>query len=392
MLARVRRAIPPRGHAGPTNPAPAAPDDAANGSVALVHDYLNQYGGAERVVLELAAIWPSASLYTALYRPESTFEGFRDLEIRTSFLDRLPVDRGFRNLLPLYPAAFRSFGTLDADVVVSSSSAWSHAVRTRPQSLHVVYCHTPARWLYGGAHIDAAVRHRMLGAVRPLLRRHDAAAARRPDAYVANSRVVRDRIARTYGREAEIVHPPVDVERFRPTPRGERLLVVARLLSYRRIDVIVDAATRAGLGLDIVGDGPELASLRARAGRTVEFHGRLSDADTTALFEGCRALCAPGLEDFGIAAVEANAAGKPVVAFAGGGALETLQEGVSGAFFSRHEPDAVLDAIARSDQIDASPEAIARLALRFSPDRFRTRMLEVVERAAARRGMDVGAC
>ena len=330
----------------------------------------------------MAAIWPHAPIFTSLYRPESTFPEFRDHDVRTSPLDRLPVDAGFRNLFPLYPAAFRALGTLTQDVVISSSSGWAHSVRTAPASFHAVYCYTPARWLYADDHLGASRRKQALTPAIGLVRRWDRAAARRADLYIAISNAVRDRIKLRYGLDAPVVYPPVSVERFTPSERGERLLVVSRLLPYKRVDVIVDAATKAGIGLDVVGTGPALEDLQLRAGSTVTFHGRLPDADITRLMEGCRALCLPGKEDFGITPVEANAAGKPVVAFGDGGALETIEDGVSGAFFRRHEATDVLRAIDRCDAIDTAPAALAAMASRFSVDAFHSRLVDVIESGA----------
>ena len=351
----------------------------ANGRqpVAIVHDYLNQRGGAERVVLELARIWPEAPLYTSLFRPGSTWPGFSAVDVRTSFLDQLPVDRGFRNLFPLYPAAFRSFGEIDADVVIASSSGWGHMARVNADALHIVYCHSPARWLYGGEHIDGFGRKALtpfIGAVRTW----DRTAAQRADLYIANSFEVTRRIRRQYGIDAPVIYPPVDVHRFYPRSRGERLLIVSRLLPYKHVDVIVDAATHAGVGLDVVGTGPSLDDLRRMAGPTVEFHGRLPDRDVTRMMEDCRALCLPGKEDFGITAVEANAAGKPVIALAAGGALETLEDGVTGALFDSHARDDVLAAIRRCDEIDTRPRDIAAAAQRFSYNAFETRLVDVL--------------
>lgn len=354
------------------------PADCDLGSVGIVHDYLNQRGGAERVVLEMASMWPQAPIFTSLYRPGSTFPQFREENVRASWLDKLPVDAGFRTLFPLFPAAFRAFGTLRHDVVLSSSSGWAHGVRTGPDSFHAVYCYTPARWLYGPDHLGASRRQRALQPATAVVRRWDRAAARRADLYIAISNAVRDRIRLRYGIEAPIVYPPVDIERFRPSERGERLLVVSRLLRYKRVDLIVDAATKAGIGLDVVGTGPAIDELRGRAGPTVKFHGRLEDDDVTCLMEGCRALCLPGEEDFGITPIEAHAAGKPVVAFGAGGALETVENGISGCFFTHQEVDGVLDAIARCDRISTSPEAIARTAQRFSCQMFRQRLLSVL--------------
>jgi glycosyltransferase involved in cell wall biosynthesis len=349
------------------------------GSVAIVHDYLNQRGGAERVVLELARIFPAAPIYTSLYRADSTFPEFGARDLRTSPLDRLPVDRGFRNCFPLFPAAFGSFGRLEHDVVISSSSGWAHSTRTVRAAFHAVYCHTPARWLYGGEHLGASRRRRALRPVLGGLRQWDRAAARRADLYIANSHEVRRRIERHYRIQAPVIYPPVDVERFTPRPRGERLLVVSRLLPYKRVEVIVEAATRVGLGLDVVGVGPELAVLQHRAGPSVTFHGRVPDAGVTRLVEGCRALVLPGREDFGITPVEAHAAGKPVIAYAAGGALETVEDGRNGTFFPRHDPSDVLDAIERCDAIATIPEEIAAGARRFSRAAFHDRLVGLLE-------------
>jgi glycosyltransferase involved in cell wall biosynthesis len=213
------------------------------------------------------------------------------------------------------------------------------------------------------------------------MRRWDRWAASHADLYIANSEEVRTRIMTHYGVDAPVVHPPVDTARFRARERGERLLVVSRLMPYKRIEVIVEVATRMGLGLDVVGTGPSLNDLRRRAGRTVVFHGRVDDDAVSELMENCRALVVPGKEDFGITAIEANAAGKPVVAFAAGGALETLEEGLTGAFFHDHRPQGIIAAIERADQIDAPPEVIAANARRFSVSVFEVRLREVLQGA-----------
>jgi glycosyltransferase involved in cell wall biosynthesis len=352
-------------------------------SVALVHDYLNQLGGAERCAVQLTRMWPEAPLYTSLYRADSTFPHFRQVDVRTTWLDRVPMDSGFRSLLPLYPAAFHGLGVLDSPLVLSSSSGWAHGVQTAPGSFHAVYCHTPARWLYGADYLGASWSAH---AARPLLRalrRWDVAAARRADLYIANGAVVRDRVRRLYGREAAIVHPPVDVDRFMPRPRGERLLVVSRLLPYKRVDLVVAAATKAGIGLDVVGCGPELESLRTRAGPTVRFHGGVDDGAVRELFESCRAFVLPGNEEFGMTPVEAQAAGKPVIAFAAGGALETVREGRSGVFFHQPTPDALLEAVRRCDDLAADPDELACGARAFSSDAFVERLRTVLHEAGA---------
>jgi glycosyltransferase involved in cell wall biosynthesis len=372
--------------AGFQSPAPPR-QDAALGEVVLAHDYLNQRGGAERVALELARIWPQAPLYTALYRRESTFPEFGQHEIRTSFLDRLPVDKGFRALLPLYPLAFESFPEVDADVVISSSSAFAHGLRASRRALHVVYCHTPARWLYGNEYLGR--RSLREYAARPLvgtLRRRDRRAARRAHLYVANSQTVRRRIRHVYGIDASVVPPPVEVERFTPRPRGSRLLTVSRLLPYKRLELLIAASDRVGVGLDVVGDGPHRRHLRRIAGPRVTFHGAAADDVVTELMESCSAYCLAGIEDFGITPVEAQAAGKPVVAYAAGGALETVSEGLTGTFFSEPTVDSLIAAIRRLEHLETSPERIARHAQRFSRAAFRTNITSVI--AAGMHGSD----
>lgn len=359
----------------------------SDSTVAIVHDYLNQRGGAERVVLEMSDMWPGAPIYTSLYRPDSTWPGFAGRDVRTSFLDRLPVDRGFRGLLPLYPAAFRSFGEIDAEVVLSSSSGWAHMVRTHPRAMHMVYCHTPARWLYGGEHIGLGPRRQRLAKSGfAALRRLDRVAARRADYYIANSNVVRSRVKRAYGIDAPVVPPPVDVDRFRPTPRGDRLLVVSRLLPYKHVDLVVQAATRSGVGLDVVGDGPLLAGLRELAGPTVTLHGVVDDRAVVELMESCRAVCVAAEEDFGLVAVEAQAAGKPVIAYGRGGVLETIDEGLTGVLFREHTVEAVIEAIAECEGLEASPEAIAAHVRRFSRPAFHARLHAHIDDALGRGG------
>jgi glycosyltransferase involved in cell wall biosynthesis len=351
------------------------------GRVAIAHDYLNQRGGAERVALELTRLFPGSRLYTSLYRPWSTFPAFRQVDVQTSFLDQLPVDAGFRNVLPLYPHAFESLGPVDADVLIASSSGWAHGLRVRPPGRVVVYCHTPARWLYGGAYLGKdSAKQKLIVPLRSWLRQWDRAAAARADAYLANSPATKARIKALYGIDAAIVPPPVEVTRFRPSARGERLLVVSRLLPYKRIDLVVDAVRRAGIGLDVVGTGPALADLVHRGGSTVTFHGAADDTTVTELIQGCRALCLPGIEDFGMTPVEAQAAGKPVVAFGAGGALETVDEGMTGVFFRQHTVQDFLEAVRACDAIPIDPRLLAQRARRFSPAAFRERILAALER------------
>jgi glycosyltransferase involved in cell wall biosynthesis len=356
------------------------------GRVAIVHDYLNQRGGAEKVVLEMASLWPAAPIYTSLYRPRSTFAEFAGRDIRTTPLQRLPVDRGFRNLFPLYPAAFRSFGEIPGDVVIASSSGWAHFARAVPDALHAVYCHTPARWVYRSDHLGGGLgRQALIRPVAGLLRAADRRAAARADLYIANSREVRDRIRAAYGIEAALVYPPVDTGRFTPGPRGDRLLVISRLLPYKRIELVVGAAKRLGIGLDIVGDGPMRKELQSLAGPGVCFHHAASEEQVVALLEGCYAVCVVAEEDFGIVAVEAQAAGKPVVAYGRGGALETVVPGETGVLFDQQSEGALAAAILDSAELTTTPQAIAEHARRFGRAPFRAGLLAAIEAGLADR-------
>lgn len=354
------------------------------GRVAVAHDYLNQRGGAERVALALALMFPGAPLYTSLYRPQSTFPQFQGVDVRASFLDHVPVDRRFRALLPAYPLAMAALGPIAADLLIASSSGWAHGLRVKAGGRVLVYCHNPARWLYGEEYLGApSITQKLIIPLRPWLRRWDHAAALRADAYIANSTTTQARIKAVYGIDAAVVPPPVDVSRFRATPRGERLLVVSRLMPYKRVDIVVDAASEARLGLDVVGTGPALADLKARAGSTVAFHESVDDSTVTELMQSCRAFCLPGVEDFGITAVEAQAAGKPVVAFASGGALETVEPGISGVFFHEQTPAAFLRAVRACDLMQTAPDVIAEQAQRFSVSAFRVRVMKAVQQVVA---------
>jgi glycosyltransferase involved in cell wall biosynthesis len=284
------------------------------------------------------------------------------------------------------PAAIGDLELEAHDVVVSSTSGWAHGVRTRPGTFHVAYCHNPARWLYeADGYLGRGVKRMVAAPLCKRLRRWDQAAARRPDLYVVNSAAVQRKVRATYGIDAPVVHPPVDVGRFTPGPRGERLLIVSRLLPYKRVDLAVAAATRLGVGLDVVGEGPELANLQRIAGPTVTFHGRLPDDEVTHLMQTCAGFCLPGAEDFGITPVEANAAGKPVIAYAAGGALETTVEGITGTFIHEQTVEAMEAAMGRvlSDS-SFDPWMAVQNAERFSSASFAEQLVAVIERGLER--------
>jgi glycosyltransferase involved in cell wall biosynthesis len=282
-----------------------------------------------------------------------------------------------KGLFPLFPAAFRKLDLRGFDVVISSSSGFAHHVRVPAETLHVCYCHNPPRFLWQP---DEYFRGRPLTALllRPALwrlRRLDLEAAQCVVAYVANSAVVAGRIRETYGRGADVIHPPIDTARYEVTSeRSGRFLVVSRLLAYKRIDLAVEAATRAGLALDVIGDGPERARLERRAGPGVHFLGRRPDDFVRNALARCTALVLPAAEDFGLTPVEVQASGRPPVAFAAGGALETVRDGETGFLFSEPTPESLMQAMQRAAPEDLEPERLRRAAARFDTATFAGRL------------------
>ncbi|HEX8981485.1 MAG TPA: glycosyltransferase [Ktedonobacterales bacterium] len=353
--------------------------------VALVHDYLNQMGGAEKTLLALARIFPGAPIYTSIYDPSRVDKAFQSLEIHTSFMQGMPfVKRHHQPFLPLYPYAMESFDLREFDLVLSDSSAFAKGIVTRPETLHICYCHTPMRWAWNfedyieREHIGGLARMGLAPFIN-WLRMWDYASAARVDAFVANSPVVAARIAKYYRRESVIIPPPVDVTRFSvSTRREDYFLIVSRLAPYKRIDLAVQAFTKLGLPLRIVGTGRDEHSLKSMAGPTVKFLGRLSDEQVQEQIAGCRAFVFPGEEDFGIAPVEAQACGKPVIAYGAGGALTTVIEGLTGVFFREQTAESLAAVVANFRAEYFSSIAIRQHAEQFDTARFAERLTRFV--------------
>lgn len=366
--------------------------------VALVHDYLNQYGGAERVLEEMHALYPEAPIYTSIYDRARMPPEYRRMDIRTSFMQRLPgVMRHHQSYLGLYPLAFESFDLDGCDVVLSNSSAFCKGVLTGPTTLHVCYCLTPMRWVWDyRSYVERERLGRLprwgLPPVISALRVWDVASSQRVDEFVGISRAVAARIRKYYRREAAVIYPPVRTELFdkRETP-GNYYLVVSRLIPYKRIDLAVEAFSRLGIPLKIVGDGRGRAALESRAGPNVQFVGKVAEQELAQLYLGCRAFVFPGEEDFGIAPVEAQAAGRPVIAFAAGGALDTVVDGETGVLFAEQTTNALADAVRRLESLPLQPDRIRANARRFDRLVFRETLQAFVREAYARhREQDVG--
>ncbi len=359
--------------------------------VALVHDYLNQEGGAERVVEALCRAYSASPLYTSLYHADAMGPFWRDVDIRTSFMQSLhPSLRVAKALLPLYPFAFESFDFTGYDVALSSCSTFAKGILTGPETCHICYCHSPARyaWMYrdyvAGMRLGRAGRVLLPAMISPL-RVWDFAAAQRVDHFIANSRNTAARIAKYYRRESTVMHPPIDIDAFEPAATTEPyFLVLARLLPYKRIDVAIEAFNRLRRPLLVVGDGPDAGRLRRLAGPTVRFAGRVDDAEARHYLRSCQALIWPGEEDLGIAPLEALASGRPVVAYQAGGAVETLVEGVTGRFFNRQTPYALMDVL-RSFDPDGYDLAVLRgHVAEFDVRIFQRRLQHFIETAADR--------
>ena len=363
--------------------------------IALVHDFLLDVRGAERVFAEMCATYPEADVFSAVYDERGTQGVFAERDVRTTGLQRLhPTARTFRVLLPFYPSAIERLDLRGYDLVVSSSSAWAHGVIPDERAVHLCYCHNPFRYAWNArAETLAACPAPLRPVLGPLLARWrawDTLAARRVDRYVANSEVTRRRVHRYLGRESTIVHPPVQMQRFAPGPVGEHYVVLSELMRHKRIDVAVEAFTRLGRPLVVIGKGPDAARLKALAGPSVTFAGRLSDAAVADLLASSRALVVTATEEFGIAAVEAQAAGRPVIAQRAGGVLETVVEGVTGCFYDEPQPASLARAVQRFDALAVDPQACVASARRFDAEHFRAGLRAQVDEAlgAASAGQD----
>lgn len=355
--------------------------------LAIVYDYLVQMGGGERVVRELHAIFPDAPIYTTVYCPGTMGDEFREMDIRTSFIDRLPFShRKFELYIPLYAAAIEQFDFREYDVVLSVSTMVAKGVVTGPRTCHVSLCFTPMRWAWDLYH-DYLTELRNAPLVRWLFRfwTHyyriwDVASAPRVNYFIAGSDVAARRIRKHYGRECEVIAPPVDVERFSPTGSESEdfYLVVSRLVYAKRIDVAIRAFAQTGRRLVVIGQGERLPHLEKLATPNVEFLGYQPDEVVRDYYSRCRALVFPGEEDLGLTPVEAQACGRPVIAYAAGGSLETVRDGETGVFFHAQTPEALLEAVERFEGLDFDPAAIRANAERFDARFFAERIRRCV--------------
>ncbi len=357
--------------------------------VALVHDYLTQYGGAERVLEVFCELFPNASIYTIIYDKKLIEKKFPNRKIYSSFLQNIPfAKKHHRSFLLLMPFAVEQFDLSDYDLVISDSASYAKGVITLPETKHICYCHTPTRYAWDDSHkyirdfpFPEFVK-KFIPYFMTYIRSWDFQASQRPDIYIANSNFVAGRIKKYYKEDPIVVHPPVDIDKFGISDiDGGYFLMVGRLLSYKRFDLAVSAFSKLGLPLKIIGDGPERKRLEAMASKNIEFLGALSDDDLKVYYQRAKALIFPQEEDFGIVPLEAMASGRPVIAYGSGGAKETVVDGVTGLFFGSQTEESLLDAVLRFEKLSFDKKKIREHAEKFNKDIFIKNIKKVIDEA-----------
>ncbi len=355
--------------------------------LALVHDWLNQIGGAEDVLKTLVDLYPQRPVYTSIYAPEIMPDYYREWDIRTLWLDRLPgIYRHHQPYLPIYPVGWGGLDLSEYDVILSNKSGFCHGLQ-HGDSIHICYCLAPTRYVW---QLDNYVSREGFSkpielALRPLvnrLKRWDYNAAQRVTHFIAISTEIQERIKTYYDRDSVIIYPPVETKRFEVEAQPQDyFLIVSRLIPYKRIDLAVQVATRLNLPLKIGGKGRDMERLQAMAGPTVEFLGYVPDEELPALMAGCRAFLFPGLEDFGITPVQAQAAGRPVIAYGGGGALDTVVSGVTGEHFDDMTVESLESAMASFDETKYDPVMMREHARKFDVNVFNAQIDSFVQQA-----------
>jgi glycosyltransferase involved in cell wall biosynthesis len=357
--------------------------------VALVHDWLNQMGGAEAVLENLAQLFPRAPIYTSIYWRDEMPPAYMGWDIRPLWLNHAPgIYEHHQQYLALYPAAWSSVNLARYDIVLSNKSGFCHGVRTHNRqklALHICYCLAPTRyvWAFDDYARSEGMSVSLRLALKPVvaaLRRWDYQAAQRVDHFIAISTEIQQRIKRYYKRDSEIIYPPVDIRRFAPQHRhGDYYLIVSRLIPYKRIDLAIEVFNRLGLPLVIAGAGRDAARLEKLAKPNVQFLGRVPEADLPDLMARCKAFIFPGREDFGITFVEAQASGRPVIAFGAGGALDTVIDGETGVLFEEQTVESLIAATKRFNTLQFDPDVIRCHAETFNTEAFKEKLTAFIE-------------
>ena len=354
--------------------------------VALAHDWLTNMGGAEKVVINFTQSYPNAPVYTTVYNKEKLDESLQTIEVRTSFLQKIRgANNKHQSLLPLMPTAWEQFDFNEFDVVLSSSSSCAKGLVTSPDTMHVCYCHTPMRyaWEFYNEYLEREkmgwLKRKAIPPIMNYIRTWDATSANRVDYFIANSENVARRIRKHYRREAVVIHPPVRASYFDISNEDEDyFFIVSRLVPYKKIDLAVEAFNELGLPLVVVGDGPQMDYLKSIAKSNVKLLGRQSDEVIKEHYAKCRAFIFPGEEDFGITPLEAQASGRPVIAYGKGGALETVVEEKTGVFFETQSVDALVSAVQKFESMSFDKLEIREHAKQFDEEIFKQKIEKFV--------------
>ena len=354
--------------------------------VALVYDRVNKWGGAERVLLALHELFPNAPLFTSVYDKKNA-SWAKDFNVKPSFLQKIPHAVKNHEYYPfMMPLAFEHFSFDDYDLVISLTSEAAKGIITKPNSKHICYCLTPTRYLWSGYddYLNTPSKKTFAYPFVSYLRKWDKIAAHRPDMFIAASDEVKKRIKKYYGKDSLVIYPPSMLKKIESKKtvkdKGQYFLVVSRFVPYKRIDLAIQACNELKLPLKIVGGGREEERLRQIAGKTIEFVGNLTDEELVSYYKGCKALIFPGFEDFGLVVVEAQQYGKPVIAFRGGGAMETVIDKKTGAFFDKQTKESLIEVLKNFDSFSFKPEASIENAKRFTMNTFKSEFLSLVNR------------
>lgn len=353
--------------------------------IAIVHDWLTNMGGAEQVVINFHDIYKDAPIYTTFYTPDNLDDKLKNLNVKTSFLQKDKPVYNHKKYFPLMPLAFSKFKMDDYDIILSSSSSCAKGVKKRPDAIHICYIHTPMRYAYEYKHeyTDGMnpIKKLLVNILLFFVRIWDQKNTKRVDYFIANSTEVQKRVKKTYNRDSVVINPPVRTDEFNISKvDGDYYFVISRLVGYKRFDLAVRACTELGKKLVVIGDGPEKEKLEKMAGPTVKFLGRQDDDIVKKYMSECKALLFPGLEDFGIVPVEAQACGRPVICYGKGGVLDTVIDGETGIYFNEQTVDSLKEAILKFENSKFDKEKIRKHALGFSEEIFKKKIKDFVER------------
>lgn len=362
------------------------PEVLKNKKVAIVHDWLTNYGGAERVVEEFTKLFPDAPIYTTVYNRKNMEKIFPPEKVRTSFMQKIPGSlKLYTKMLSMMPKAFESFDLSEYDIVLSSSSSCAKGVITQADTFHASYIHTPMRYAWDLTHEYAKssgfITRMAMNKLLPKIRQWDALTGLRVDGLMANSHITQKRIQKIYRRNSKVIFPPVDVNRLSPSGSKpeDYYLVLSRFVPYKRIDLAIKACNELGRKLIVIGDGGQRDELKKMAGSTITFTGRLPDEEILAYYQNCRAFLFPGYEDFGITPVEAMACGRPVIAFGKGGALDTVIHGKTGIHHSEQNVSSLIEGIKEFEKQSWDGDAIRKHAESFSNERFQDEIMTFIK-------------